>query len=107
MNNNILSYSGKKQSEYQSSDNIQDLQNRVNDAQQKVDQAQQDVNNAQSNVDNQQSVVNNDQNNLQTAQDNLQAAGGDQSTVSESITLSSDWINAVKNQLSSNSYNTP
>ena len=91
------------QSEYQSSDNIQDLQNRVNDAQQKVDQAQQDVNNAQSNVDNQQSVVNNDKNNLQTAQNNLQAAGGDQSTVSESITLSSDWINAVKNQLNSNS----
>ena len=90
------------QTEYQDSDNIQDLQNKVNDAQQKVDQAQQDVNNAQSNVESQQSVVNNDQSTLQNAQSAYQAAGGQEGSVQENISLSSDWINTVKNYLATN-----
>ena len=91
------------QSEDQVSNNIQDLQNQVDNAQNKVDQAQQSVNDAQDKVNQQQTVVNSAKNNLQAAQDNLQAAGGDQSTVQENISLSSDWVNAVKEQLNSNS----
>lgn len=91
------------QSEDQASNNIQDLQNQVNDAQSRVDQAQQNVNDAQDKVNQQQTVVDSAKNNLQAAQDNLQVAGGDQSTIQESISLSSDWVNAVRNQLSSNS----
>ena len=85
-----------------SNSNIQDLQNKVDNAQQQVDQAQQQVNDAQSEVNNQQTVVDNAKSNLQTAQNNLQAAGGDPTTVQQSITVSSDWVNAVKNYLATN-----
>ena len=97
-----LSSVSTNQTEMQSSNNIQNLQDRVNNAQQQVDQAQQNVTNAQNKVNEQQIVVNNAQNNLQIAKNNLKSSGGDQSTVQERITVSDEWVNAVKSYLNSN-----